>query len=48
MLLKSLLQILHIDYHEVVSAHLMNEDHYNRTKDYSFLSNVLKDGVVIG
>lgn len=26
----------------------MNEDHYNRTKDYSFLSNVLKDGVVIG
>ena len=36
------------NYHEVVSAHLMSEAHYNRTKDYSFLSNVLKEGVVIG
>jgi len=26
----------------------MTEEHFNKTKDYPFLSNVLKEGVKIG
>lgn len=33
---------------EVISAHLMTEEHFNKTKNNSFLTNVLNDGVVIG
>lgn len=33
---------------EVISPHLMTEEHFNRTIDYPFLTNVLKEGVVLG
>ena len=33
--------------HELISAHIMSTEHYNNTKEYSFLSNVLKDGVIL-
>ena len=33
---------------EVISPRLMTEEHFNKTKDYPFLSNVLKEGVKIG
>ena len=32
---------------EVISPHVMTEEHFNKTKDYSFLQNVLAEGVVI-
>ena len=32
---------------EVISPRLMTEEHFNKTKDYPFLSNVLKEGVQI-
>lgn len=32
---------------EFISPHVMSEDHFNKTIDYPFLTNVLKDGVVI-
>lgn len=32
---------------EVISARIMSVDDFNKTKNYSFLSNVLNDGVVI-
>ena len=34
-------------YLEVVSAHIMTEDYYNRTKDYSFLTTVFEEGVLL-
>ena len=37
-----------LDYGEIISPHLMTEDHFNKTKDFLFLSNVLKEGVVLG
>mgnify|MGYP003307340278 CR=1 FL=1 len=37
-----------IEEHELISAHVMSEERFNKTKDYSFLSNVLEEGVVIG
>ena len=33
---------------EHISAHIMSEDHYNKTRNFSFLRNVYEDGVVIG
>lgn len=33
---------------EVISPRLMSEEHFNKTKDYPFLTNVLKEGVQIG
>ncbi|WP_305514638.1 MULTISPECIES: nucleotidyltransferase domain-containing protein [unclassified Methanobrevibacter] len=33
---------------ELISAHVMSEEHFNKTKSYSFLTNVLREGVVIG
>ena len=33
---------------EVISPRLMSEEHFNKTKDYPFLTNVLEEGVVIG
>ena len=35
-------------YGELISAHVINEEHYNKTKNYSFLTNVMKDGILIG
>lgn len=32
---------------QLISAHLMTENHFNKTKDYPFLTNVLKEGVVL-
>lgn len=34
-------------YHEVISAHLMTLEHYNRTKNYSFLTVVQEEGVIL-
>ena len=34
-------------YLEVVSAHIMTEEFYNRTKDYSFLTSVREEGVLL-
>lgn len=33
---------------EFISPHVMSEEHFNKTIDYPFLINVLKEGVVIG
>ena len=32
---------------EVISPHVMTEEHFNKTKEYSFLQNVMAEGVVI-
>ena len=32
---------------EVISPHVMTEEHFNKTKDYSFLKTVLAEGVPI-
>ncbi|WP_405293552.1 nucleotidyltransferase domain-containing protein [Methanobrevibacter sp.] len=37
-----------LEKNEVISPRLMTEEHFNRTKDNPFLTNVLKDGVKIG
>ncbi len=39
--------IMH-DKHELVSAHIMSEERFINTQHFSFLSNVLKEGVEIG
>lgn len=36
------------DKQELISAHVINEEIFNKTKNFSFLSNVLKEGVYIG
>ena len=33
---------------ELISAHIMSEKLFNQTKNFSFLTNVLKEGVLIG
>ena len=33
---------------EVISPRLMTEEQFNRSEDYPFLSNALKEGVIIG
>lgn len=33
---------------EFISPHVMSEEHFNKTIDYPFLTNVLKECVVIG
>lgn len=32
---------------EVISPHVMTEDHFNKTKDYSFLKTVMAEGMGI-
>lgn len=32
---------------EFISPHIMCEEHFNKTIDYPFLTNVLKEGIVI-
>ena len=36
-----------VDRKEVISAHLMIDEHFNKTKEYPFLTNVLNEGVVL-
>ena len=36
------------DKNELISAHIMDENIFNQTKNFTFIQNVLKDGVVIG
>ena len=36
------------DKQELISAHVINEDLFNKTKNFSFLTNVLREGVLIG
>jgi len=33
---------------EVISPYLMTEEHFNKTRNNSFLTNVLNEGVVLG
>lgn len=33
---------------ELISPHLMTEEHFEKTMNYPFLTNVLKEGVIIG
>ena len=35
------------DQQELISPHIMSVDRFNTKKDYSFLTNVLEDGVVL-
>ena len=32
---------------EVISPYVMTEDYFNKTKEFSFLQNVLHDGIII-
>ena len=34
-------------YRELISAHIITEKHYEDTKDYSFLNNVRKEGIIL-
>ena len=36
------------DKQELISAHVISEEMFNKTKNFSFLTNVLKEGVSIG
>lgn len=36
------------DKQELISAHVMSEEIFNKTKSFSFLTNVLREGVPIG
>ena len=36
-----------LDQQELISPHIMSVDRFNNTKDYSFLTNVLEEGVVL-
>ena len=33
---------------EHISAHIISEDYYNMTKNFSFLKNVYEDGIILG
>lgn len=33
---------------EHISAHIISQNHFNKTKKFSFLTNVLKEGVILG
>ena len=35
------------DKSELVSAHIMIEELFNKTKDFSFLTNILNDGIIL-
>ena len=37
-----------IEKEELISAHVISEENFNNTKNFSFLTNVLKEGIVIG
>ena len=33
---------------EYISAHFISQNHFNKTKNFSFLTNVLDEGVILG
>ncbi|AWX31761.1 nucleotidyltransferase domain-containing protein [Methanosphaera sp. BMS] len=35
-------------YRELISAHIITEKHYEETKNYSFITNVIRDGIILG
>lgn len=37
-----------VKYRELISAHVITEEHYINTKNYSFLTNINKEGILIG
>ncbi|MBR3209376.1 MAG: nucleotidyltransferase domain-containing protein [Bacilli bacterium] len=49
--LESLIDNIVVDFilkkEEVISPHVMTEEHFNKTKDYSFLKTVMAEGVPI-
>lgn len=49
--LESVIDDLVVDFilekEEVISPHVMTEEHFNKTKDYSFLKTVMAEGVAI-
>ena len=49
--LESLIDTIVVDFilekEEVISPHVMTEEHFNKTKDYSFLKTVMAEGVPI-
>ncbi len=32
---------------QYISAHIMSQQHYDKTKNFSFIKNVIKDGVIL-
>ena len=49
--LESVIDDLVVDFilekEEVISPHVMTEEHFNKTKDYSFLKTIMTEGVAI-
>lgn len=37
-----------LETNQLISAHLMSTDHFNKTKNNSFLKNVLNEGIILG
>lgn len=37
-----------LDKQELISTYILSEKQFNETKNYNFLTNVLKEGVIIG
>jgi len=37
-----------LETNQFISAHLMTEEHFNKTRNLSFLRNVFKEGIIIG
>lgn len=35
------------NYRELISVHLITQKHYRNTKDYSFLTNIRKEGIIL-
>ena len=35
------------NYRELISAHIITQKHYEDTKDYSFLTNIRKEGIIL-
>ncbi|WP_323737562.1 nucleotidyltransferase domain-containing protein (plasmid) [Methanosphaera sp. ISO3-F5] len=35
-------------YRELISAHVISEKHYEETKNYSFLTNIRNEGIILG
>ncbi|AWX32946.1 nucleotidyltransferase domain-containing protein [Methanosphaera sp. BMS] len=37
-----------LEYYEYISAQIMSNEHFEKTKNFSFLTNVLNEGVILG
>jgi len=35
------------NYRELISAHIITQKHYESTKDYSFLTNIRREGIIL-